>query len=372
LPLAHLSTQAHLDHATTPSRLKGNAGNGAASYPALSAKRFVLRLDFFPMPGNYIVELDHELVTSAGSLFVIEIGDVLHFALHPCHAPLVADKTIPDASIECDSVKKTVPFELRCGVAYLSVAAPAPGPYNVTITLPVEAGGAASCICATFTVLVQPTLHSSDRKSLKHMMLHTQVTRLLGALDSWSPAFEAISAGGYNSVYLTPVQRISPVSGSAFCVADQLQLGLSLFDGSEAASTHVDAFDKLRGVIESCSAKLNLTFVSDVVLNHMALDSPFLLQHPECAYNLNNSPHLGAAALLDAELHSFSHRVLDGEFVSSGLVPVVMGASVVFNLDNELEITKFVDVFFTQVFILKHNCHVHALTTLPRSFPRFL
>jgi hypothetical protein len=180
------------------------------------------------------------------------------------------------------------------------------------------------------------------------MVLHTQVTRLLGPLHSWAQAFEQIAAGGYNSVYLTPVQRISHASGSAFCIADQLQLGLSLFEGSEAAASHHGALDELRAVIDSCNAKVNMTFVTDVVLNHMALDAPFLLQHPECAYNLNNSPHLRAPAMLDAALHSFSQRVLDGEFVSSGLVPVVRGTAVLLNLQNDEQISAFVDVFFTQ------------------------
>jgi hypothetical protein len=179
-----------------------------------------------------------------------------------------------------------------------------------------------------------------------------------------------MSKGGYNSVYLTPVQRISPLSGSAFCVADQSQLGLSLFDGSESASTGAGAFDQLRAVIDSSSAKLNLTFVTDIVLNHIALDSPFLLDHPECAYNLSNSPHLRAPALLDAALHSFSRRVLDAEFVSSGLVPVVLGTSVVFNLDNDAEISKFVNVFFTQV--LPSAANIRASARAVSSSPSIL
>jgi glycogen debranching enzyme len=198
---------------------------------------------------------------------------------------------------------------------------------------------------------VQPTLQGADRKSLKHMLLHTQVTRLLGPLDAWPAAFAAIAAGGYNSVYLTPAQRISPASGSAFCIAEQLQLGLSLFDGDVAAASHGGALDKLRAVIESCSRALRMTFVTDIVLNHVALDAPFLLEHPESAYNLNNSPHLNAAALLDASLQSFGHRVLNGEFADSGLVPVVLAAAAVFLFDSDADISKFVDVFFTQVHI---------------------
>jgi hypothetical protein len=304
------------------------------------------------MPALLVVELDAALASAAGSLFVVELGDTLRFALHPCFAPLVADNTLPPASIVCDSLQKAVSFQLQCGVAYLSVHASTPGPHDISIAAPLELDACVSWSTATFTVLVQPHLQGSDRKSLKHMLLHTQVARLLGPLDAWPAAFASIADGGYNSVYITPVQRISQTSGSAFCVAEQLQLGLSLFDGDATAASHDGALDKLRSVIESCSRSLRMTFVTDIVLNHVALDSPFLIQHPESAYNLNNSPHLNAAAALDASLHSFAQRVLDAEFVGSGLIPVLNPASssVVFNFDTDADITKFVNVFFTQVF----------------------
>jgi hypothetical protein len=303
------------------------------------------------MSGVYVVELDENLTSVAGYLFVVEIGDTFRFSLHPCHAPLVASKVIPPASIVCDDLQKAVTFQLDCGIAYLAVDTTSPGPLTVTIAVPVEVHGSTSWTRATFTVLVQPTLQGSDRKSLKHMLLQTQITRLLGPLDAWAPAFEAIAAGGYNTVYLTPVQLLSPTSGSAFCVADQLQLGLSLFDGNSAALTHDCALEKLEAVIVSCSRRLQLTFVTDIVLNHMALDSPFILQHPEAAYNLNNSPHLRAAALLDLSLHAFGRRVLDGEFVASGLAPVVCDAADAFNFDTYADISKFVNVFFNQVLL---------------------
>jgi len=307
------------------------------------------------MPAHYMVELDHTLSCAAGSLFAIDIGDSLRFSLHPCHTPLIVDQLIPSASIACDMLRKDLPFELQCGVAYVVINASRPGPHNVTIPLPIEAEGGTSLASVTFPVLIQPTLQGAVRKGLKHMMLHTQIARLLGPLDTWTTSLEAIAAGGYNSVYLTPVQRLSAVSGSAFCVADQLQLGLSLFDGDAAASTHDSAFEKLRSVIDSCSKKLELTFVTDIVLNHAALDSSFLLEHPEAAYNLNNSPHLLAASLVDAALHSFSLGVLDGHFVSSGLVPAVKGSSTVLDFVSDVKISTFLDVFFSQVLLLPSN-----------------
>ena len=59
--------------------------------------------------------------------------------------------------------------------------------------------------------------------------------------------------------------------------------------------------------------------IVDVVLNHTANNSPWLWDHPECSYNLENSPHLKPAFLLDRTLWHFSCQVADGQWSADGL-----------------------------------------------------
>ena len=55
--------------------------------------------------------------------------------------------------------------------------------------------------------------------------------------------------------------------------------------------------------------------IVDVVWNHTAFDTPWLMQHPEVGYNLVNSPHLRPAYALDVALSNFSREVVEGKWV---------------------------------------------------------
>ena len=59
--------------------------------------------------------------------------------------------------------------------------------------------------------------------------------------------------------------------------------------------------------------------ICDVVLNHTANESPWLLTHPECTYNMVTSPHLIPAAILDANLHVFNKEVSEGKLIEFGI-----------------------------------------------------
>ena len=59
--------------------------------------------------------------------------------------------------------------------------------------------------------------------------------------------------------------------------------------------------------------------ICDVVINHTANDSPWIQDHPECAYNLENSKHLRPAYLLDIALYKFSIEVGKGLWENRGI-----------------------------------------------------
>lgn len=86
--------------------------------------------------------------------------------------------------------------------------------------------------------------------------------------------------------------------------------------------------------------------ICDIVLNHTANESPWLREHPECTYNLQNCPHLRPAYLLDLTLYKFSLEVSKGLWEFSGVPAEV-------NCDEHLQVSLEDNV---SIVFLEHGC----------------
>lgn len=99
--------------------------------------------------------------------------------------------------------------------------------------------------------------------------------------------------------------------------------------------------------------------ICDIVLNHTANESPFLILHPECTYNCVNNPHLRPAYILDAALFELSAQVAAGEWEFKG-IPVVV------ETEDHLNVSYQLLYFFSITIEYQHNqnfvlCFSHLL-----------
>ena len=75
----------------------------------------------------------------------------------------------------------------------------------------------------------------------------------------------------------------------------------------------------LKALIERMYSEWGVLSISDLVYNHMAIDSPFLLDSPDSAFNMRNSPHLMPAFVLDRVFHHFTMDIANGLYEARGI-----------------------------------------------------
>ena len=138
--------------------------------------------------------------------------------------------------------------------------------------------------------------------------------------NEWERHLRGISARGYNMIHFTPLQ-VRGSSNSPYSLYDQLGWDPNCFPGGEK---------DVKKMIESLEKNHSLLSLTDIVLNHTADNSAWLLEHPEAGYNLTTAPWLESAYLLDTKLLELSSDLeklgLPTEFQSTDDLLKVMDA----------------------------------------------
>lgn len=145
-----------------------------------------------------------------------------------------------------------------------------------------------------FYFVVPPVLYLNDKfVPLNSIALQSVVSKWMG--KDWDPIFRKIDNKGYNMIHFTPLQQRGE-SDSPYSIYDQLTYDSNFFNTVEDVKQMVQKLHKTH----------NILALTDVVYNHTANNSPWLLEHPESGYNHITAPHLLPAIELDKSLLEFS------------------------------------------------------------------
>lgn len=119
-------------------------------------------------------------------------------------------------------------------------------------------------------------------------------------------------------IHFTPIQELGD-SQSAYSLSNQLKLNSAFNDTVDRPAT----FNDVENITNKMRKEWNVLSICDIVLNHTANESPFLVSHPECTYNCTNCPHLRPAYLLDAAFFELTLQVAAGDWELKGIPSVV-------------------------------------------------
>lgn len=153
--------------------------------------------------------------------------------------------------------------------------------------------------------LVDPILRigeNDERLRLDSITCQTYLAKNLGRFSDWENRLKVAKECSYNMIHFTPVQHLG-ASNSAYCLRNQLKFNPEFGNVST---------QQMKTFIQKIKCEWNCLSLVDLVLNHTANESDWLQDHPECAYNVVNSPHLRPAYLLDRILWKFGLEVGQG------------------------------------------------------------
>jgi starch synthase (maltosyl-transferring) len=104
------------------------------------------------------------------------------------------------------------------------------------------------------------------------MLVYNLFPLLAGRFTEWGPHLERAAELGFDWIFVNPVQRPGH-SGSLYSIADYFDFHPRLVTGTDGAA-------ELRAAI-TATHRHGLRAMTDLVVNHSAVDSPLTQQHPE-------------------------------------------------------------------------------------------
>lgn len=179
---------------------------------------------------------------------------------------------------------------------------------------------------------VDPTLMISPDCMIPFdcITLETFLSKCLGPFSEWERRLLVAKETGYNMIHFTPIQELG-ASNSCYSLRNQLALNPLFGDIS---------FDDVQNFVKRWQTEFGVLSICDVVWNHTSFDSPWLKEHPECAYNVKNSPHLRPAYVLDRILWHTTLDVIAGKWEHMGVSKII---------DKEDHLAKLQDVVSNHV-----------------------
>lgn len=115
---------------------------------------------------------------------------------------------------------------------------------------------------------------------LDGLSILTLVSKWMGPTATWRDFFAETSARGYNMIHWTPLQERGE-SDSPYSIRNQLVYEPSMFTDGKKSVANDGGRAKIEEMLKIAREEYGLLSLTDVVLNHTANDSPWLLDHPE-------------------------------------------------------------------------------------------
>ena len=157
-------------------------------------------------------------------------------------------------------------------------------------------------------LIVEPEIIINEKKiEMNSISLISVLSKNIGKLTDFKNFYKECNLLNYNFIHYTPIQKYGN-SNSLYCLANINEINDSFFSEKLDNNTKLEYLDK---EIKENEKNFSVGSIVDIVLNHTSDNSDWIADHPECGYNLENSPWLNCAYDLDKTLADFSKDFIE-------------------------------------------------------------
>ena len=107
------------------------------------------------------------------------------------------------------------------------------------------------------------------------MKIYNLFPLLAGPFSDWQPHLERAAAMGFDWVFVNPIQQPGG-SGSLYSIADYFQINRALLKPGSRKRPETQVKEMVKQ-----ADRLGMRMMIDLVINHCAVDSPLIREHPE-------------------------------------------------------------------------------------------
>ena len=190
-----------------------------------------------------------------------------------------------------------------------------------------------------FHILVNPIIDLSNENkkiNINDIKLQTVITKNIGKIPTdFNKYYEQTALLGYNFIHFKALQKLSN-NGNLNSIIEHNSINQSLFSENKYLNISEERkFSQFSDSISFLKKQYHIGAIADLIINQTSIESEWIIKHPECGYNLKNTPWLSVSYELDYILKKFSNLFYDKE-ICRNFAPNIKNQQDLDYLINEL------------------------------------
>ena len=187
-----------------------------------------------------------------------------------------------------------------------------------------------------FYILVNPIINIKNNNpvEINQMQIQSILSHKIGYLSTdFENYYEEAYLLGYNFIHFRTLHKLTK-ENNIYLLKDHNELNDSFFRESNRLRKN-QKIQQLSNIIQNLNAKYKMGCITDIILHQASNESEWILEHSECAYNLENTPWLNVSYELDKILVNYSNLFYQKK-VKCFSAPYINNINDINNIINEI------------------------------------